>query len=197
MRSSSRRTSPPRRARPPNRGASDSASRMRPGTTTGSAWSSPKQQWPGLKRHADERQLLFLSSPFSIEAVELLERVGVAAWKIASGELATRRCFAAWPRRPAGPAVVRDEPARGTRRRRAADQGLWANADASLQCTTAYPCPPEKVGLNLIPIFRARYGCPVGLSDHSGTIYPGLAAATLGIATSRSARDAEPRDVRS
>ena len=28
--------------------------------------------------------------------------------------------------------------------------------------------------------FRQRYGCPVGLSDHSGTIFPGLAAATLG-----------------
>jgi N-acetylneuraminate synthase len=50
-----------------------------------------------------------------------------------------------------------------------------------LQCTTAYPCPPEKVGLNLIPFFRERYQCGVGLSDHSGTIYPGLAAATLGI----------------
>jgi N,N'-diacetyllegionaminate synthase len=52
---------------------------------------------------------------------------------------------------------------------------------AVLQCTTAYPCPPEKVGLNLIPVLRERYGCAVGLSDHSGTIYPGLAAAALGI----------------
>jgi N-acetylneuraminate synthase len=50
-----------------------------------------------------------------------------------------------------------------------------------LQCTTSYPCPPEKIGLNLIPVLRERYGCRVGLSDHSGTIYPGLAAATLGI----------------
>jgi N-acetylneuraminate synthase len=50
-----------------------------------------------------------------------------------------------------------------------------------LQCTTAYPCPPQKVGLNIIPEFRERYACAVGLSDHSGTIYPGLAAATLGI----------------
>jgi N,N'-diacetyllegionaminate synthase len=50
-----------------------------------------------------------------------------------------------------------------------------------LQCTSAYPCPPESIGLNLIPLFRDRYGCAVGLSDHSGTIYPGLAAATLGI----------------
>jgi N-acetylneuraminate synthase len=49
------------------------------------------------------------------------------------------------------------------------------------QCTSAYPCPPEKVGLNLISSFRKQYDCPVGLSDHSGTIYPGLAAVTLGI----------------
>jgi N-acetylneuraminate synthase len=52
---------------------------------------------------------------------------------------------------------------------------------ALLQCSTAYPCPPEKVGLNVIGELRERFGCAVGLSDHSGTIYPGLAAATLGI----------------
>ena len=50
-----------------------------------------------------------------------------------------------------------------------------------LQCTSAYPCPAEKIGLNLIPFFRERYQCSVGLSDHSGTIYSGLAAAVLGI----------------
>jgi len=42
--------------------------------------------WHGLKKHAEERNLWFLSSPFSLEAIELLERVGVAAWKVASGE---------------------------------------------------------------------------------------------------------------
>ena len=51
-----------------------------------------------------------------------------------------------------------------------------------LQCTTTYPCGPENIGLNLLPAFRDRYGCPVGLSDHSGTIYPSLAAATIGAA---------------
>ncbi|OGP61646.1 MAG: hypothetical protein A2169_04305 [Deltaproteobacteria bacterium RBG_13_47_9] len=50
-----------------------------------------------------------------------------------------------------------------------------------LQCTSMYPTLPEKVGLNLISFFRERYGCRVGLSDHSGTIYAGLAAAVLGI----------------
>jgi N-acetylneuraminate synthase len=56
------------------------------------------------------------------------------------------------------------------------------NVDVGVfQCTTAYPCPPEKIGLNLIPFYRERYGCWVGLSDHSATIYPGLAGVTLGI----------------
>lgn len=50
-----------------------------------------------------------------------------------------------------------------------------------MQCTSMYPTPPEKVGLNLIPFFQARYGCAVGLSDHSGTIYPSLAAVTLDV----------------
>src|SRR5919201_5678845 len=50
-------------------------------------------QWHELKRHADERGLLFLSSPFSVEAVELLERVGVAAWKVASGEVGNAPMF--------------------------------------------------------------------------------------------------------
>jgi N-acetylneuraminate synthase len=59
------------------------------------------------------------------------------------------------------------------------DQGLPL---VLLQSTSEYPCPPERVGLNLIPFFKERYRCPVGLSDHSGTIYPGLAATLLGIA---------------
>jgi N-acetylneuraminate synthase len=49
-----------------------------------------------------------------------------------------------------------------------------------MQCTTAYPCPPERIGLNMLPFFRERYDCFVGLSDHSGTIYPGIAATAIG-----------------
>jgi N-acetylneuraminate synthase len=138
-------------------------------------------QWRGLRKHAEERGLLFLSSPFSIEAVELLERVGVAAWKVASGEvgnapmfdrmLATGRPFLI----SSGMSPLSELDAAV---RRVQSSGLPL---AVLQCTSAYPCPPERVGLNLIPFFRERYGSEVGLSDHSGTIYPGLAAAALGI----------------
>jgi N,N'-diacetyllegionaminate synthase len=139
-----------------------------------------EQQWLGLREHADDRGLFFLSSPFSIEAVELLERVGVAAWKVASGEISN--------------SVMLDRMLR-TKLPMIVSTGMSTLAEidvvvqeiqaarvpvAILQCTTAYPCPPERIGLNMLAAYRKRYGCAIGLSDHSGTIFPGLAAATLG-----------------
>jgi N-acetylneuraminate synthase len=48
------------------------------------------------------------------------------------------------------------------------------------QCTTQYPTSAENSGLNVIPQMKERYGLKVGLSDHSGTIYPSLGAVALG-----------------
>ena len=140
-----------------------------------------EEQWIGLKRHADERGLKFLSSPFSIQAFELLTRVGVAAWKVASGEfnndpLMDRMAESGLPIFLSTGMSRLDETDAVVRRLQASQSQLTV-----LQCTTAYPCPPEKVGLNLMQVYRERYGCSVGLSDHSGTIYAGLAAAALGM----------------
>ena len=49
-----------------------------------------------------------------------------------------------------------------------------------LQCTTEYPSKPQNIGLKWIDYFNKRYSCPVGLSDHSGEIYPSIAAVALG-----------------
>ena len=140
-----------------------------------------EEQWFGLKTHAEERNLKFLSSPFSIEAVELLTRVGVAAWKVASGEVNNEPMFVAMAasRLPmilsSGMSTIAELDA-AVGRVKAAGLPLTL-----LQCTSMYPTPPEKIGLNLIPFFRERYDCAVGLSDHSGTLYAGLAAAAIGI----------------
>ena len=45
-----------------------------------------EDQWAGLARHARERDIVFLSSAFSVDAVDLLERVGMPLWKVGSGE---------------------------------------------------------------------------------------------------------------
>ena len=137
-------------------------------------------QWQGLADHARDRGLVFLSSPFSREAVDLLARVGMSMWKIASGEVSNLPLLDAMiaTGRPivlsSGMSPVGEIDKAVERVKRA---GLPL---AVMQCTTAYPCPPERIGLNMVPFFRERYGCFVGLSDHSGTIYPGIAAATLG-----------------
>lgn len=139
-----------------------------------------EEQWAGLYRHAQEKDLIFLSSPFSVEALEMLDRIGVNAWKIGSGEFYNDMLI---------------EKILTTGKPILLSTGLASIAEidftvnmlnnhqaefAIFQCTSEYPCPPEKIGLNLIPFFTERYGCPVGLSDHSGTIFPSLAAVAFG-----------------
>jgi N-acetylneuraminate synthase len=139
-----------------------------------------ESQWRGLKQHAEDRGLLFLSSPFSDAAVGLLERIGVAAWKIASGEVSNAPLLAR-VLATGRPIVLSSGMSALAELDAAVGRAQAAGVPvAVLQCTTAYPCPPERIGLNLLPVFRERYGCPVGLSDHSGTIYAGLAAAAIG-----------------
>ncbi len=137
-------------------------------------------QWRGLADHAREKGLIFLSTPFSFAAADLLEALEVPAWKIGSGELTNLPLL---------------ERLAATGRPLLVSSGMasWADLDAAVgiarragtpaavfQCTTAYPTPPERIGLNLLAELRARFGCPVGLSDHSGTIWAGLAAVALG-----------------
>ncbi len=138
-------------------------------------------QWAGLKEHATEKGLKFLSSPFSIEAVELLGRIGVSAWKIASGEfnnlpMLDRILEYRLP-------VLLSTGMSRIAEIEAAVERIRPRVPSLtvMQCTSEYPCPPERVGLNMIQVFRRRFGCGVGLSDHSGTIFPGLAAVTMGI----------------
>jgi len=139
-----------------------------------------EEQWAGLAQHARDKGLLFLSSPFSEEAADLLHRIGVPAWKIASGEANNPLLF---------------EHIAGTGLPILLSTGMssleeidrivaWIKQRglplAIFQCTSKYPSPPEALGLNMLSVFRQRYGAPVGLSDHSGAIYAGLAAVTLG-----------------
>lgn len=138
------------------------------------------EQWAGLKRHADEAGLLFMSSPFSEPAVDLLRSIGMRVWKVASGEVGNTPMLRRITERN-DPVII--------------SSGLsdWAELDSAVelvsrrgnplavvQCTSAYPCPPDRVGLNLLGEINRRYGLPAGLSDHSGRIFAGLAAATLG-----------------
>ena len=138
-------------------------------------------QWHELKIHADELGLKFMCSPFSMKAVELLKKIGVHAWKIASGEINNNEILDSIAE--TGQEIYLST---GMSTIEEIDKSVEIIRERNLpltilQCTSMYPTPPEKIGLNMVSFFKERYECSVGLSDHSGKIYTGLAAATLGI----------------
>jgi len=138
------------------------------------------EQWRELKVHAEERGLVFLSSPFSIAAVEMLEELGIAHYKVPSGEVTNLPMLEVIAQ--TGKPVLLSS---GMSSWEEIDEAVetirkYHNNLTALQCTTEYPCPPEQVGLNVMQELRERYRCPVGFSDHTSTIYAPLAAVTLG-----------------
>ena len=138
------------------------------------------EQWAGLKQHCEDKGLEFLASPFSNAAVDLLEKLGVQRYKIGSGEV-TNLLMLEKIARTGKPILL------------SSGMSSFAELDevvaflqardaeiAILQCTTSYPAPAARWGLNVIPELKARYGVPVGYSDHSGTLAACIAAAALG-----------------
>jgi N-acetylneuraminate synthase len=112
--------------------------------------------------------------------VELLERLDMPAWKIASGELT----FDALLDRMAATgrpvlmstgmsSYVEIETTLGRLRRAGAPVAI-------LQCTSRYPTSLTEVGLNVIGELRERFDCPAGLSDHSGVVFPAILAMAKG-----------------
>ena len=138
------------------------------------------EQWIEIKKHCDEVGLEFISSPFSLAAVDLLEKLEVNKYKIGSGEVTNY--------------LMLDKIAK-TGKDMILSSGMssfkelddvfdflsnYKSKISLLQCTTQYPTNPENLGLNVIAELRDRYKVPVGLSDHSGKIYPSIAATALG-----------------
>jgi N,N'-diacetyllegionaminate synthase len=138
------------------------------------------EQWQRVKERCDQCSVMFLSSPFSEAAVELLERVGIQQYKIPSGEISNLPMLEKIARLNK-PVLL------------SSGMSSWTELDAAvqavskhhrqltvLQCTSEYPCAYEHVGLNVMMEMRERYAVPVGLSDHTVTPYATFAAVTLG-----------------
>ncbi len=138
------------------------------------------EQWAGLRRHAADVGLAFVSSPFSLEAVALLDALDADALKVASGEVPNLELVGACG--ATGRPVLLSSGMSPLAELDAAVEQLRASGApfAVLQCASSYPCPPEDVGLDQLGALRERYGVEVGLSDHSGTIFASLAAVALG-----------------
>lgn len=138
------------------------------------------EEWAEIKKHCEIKNIEFISSPFSIASVELLEKLDVKRYKIASGEVSNLLMLSKL--RSIGKPVILSSGLSDFDDIAQSVNYLSQKIDdiSILQCTTMYPTPSEKVGLNIIPQLISKFGLKVGLSDHSGKIYPCLAAAAIG-----------------
>ena len=138
------------------------------------------EQWKEIKKHCDDVGLEFISSPFSNMAVDWLEEIEVKKYKIGSGEVSNFLMFEKIAK--TGKEIILSS---GMSSFKELDETIkflkpFGNKLSVLQCTTKYPTSSEDIGLNVIEELKNRYNLPAGLSDHSGTIYPSIAAVSLG-----------------
>lgn len=144
--------------------------------------SFPREWWLLLKEHAEKKGLIFLSSPFSVKAVEWLEDIDMSAWKIASGEVYNEEILKKIEEIKK-PVIISSGLSDLAKTKSLVERFLSKNIDVSvLHCTTMYPTPPEEVGLNIIEIFKTELpnNVVIGLSDHSGSTVPSVVSAYMG-----------------
>jgi N-acetylneuraminate synthase len=133
-----------------------------------------------LRDRAQKKGILFLSTPFSREAADFLETLGVPAFKTGSGEL-THLPMQQHIARKGRPMIIStgmstpDEIDRTVQAIRAAGAPF-----ALMHCTSTYPTPYEHVQLGCIPALQRQYGVPVGFSDHTLGSFMAFAAVATG-----------------
>jgi sialic acid synthase SpsE len=134
-----------------------------------------------VQQHCADRGAIYLSTPFSREAADRLDEMGVPAFKIGSGECNNLPLLDHIARK-GKPMIMSTGMNDIASIHRSVDvirkHGVPV---ALLHCTSMYPTPYEKVRLGAIEHLQSEFpSMPVGLSDHSLNIWTCLGAVAMG-----------------
>jgi N-acetylneuraminate synthase/N,N'-diacetyllegionaminate synthase len=143
----------------------------------------PREAVERVARHAAERGLVFLSTPFDHISADFLEELGVAAFKVPSGEV-TNHGFLIHIARKGRP-VLMSTGMSTLEEVSTAVHLLRAHGDPPLalfHCVTNYPAEPAECNLRAMETLREAFGVPVGWSDHTPGTTIALAAVARGAA---------------
>lgn len=134
-----------------------------------------------LKKYCDEKGILFLSTPFDFESVDLLEKLDLSMYKISSGEI-TNIPLLRYIARLKKPMIVSTGMANLSEIERAVNEIKENGNDKIilLHCTSNYPTLYEDVNLNAMLTIKNAFMLPVGYSDHTIGIEVPIAAVSLG-----------------
>lgn len=158
-----------------------------PGHTKESIWdimsrcALSEEQDMELKKYTESLGMIYLSTPFSRAAANRLERMGLSAYKIGSGECNNYPLIEhiASFKKP----VILSTGMNNIKSIKKSVAILRKNRIpfALLHCTSIYPTPYEKVRLGaILELKKAFPDAVIGLSDHSLSNYPCLGAVGLG-----------------
>ena len=139
-----------------------------------------EDQWSGIKSHCEDVGVEFMSTPTCIAAVNLLENLNVLKYKVGSGDLSNlllikKICDTKKP------IYISAGMSEKSDIKKTINFLSENNNDYSLlACKSKYPTKVEDINLNIIREYKKLYNCPIGFSDHSGSIFPSLGAVSLG-----------------
>lgn len=140
-----------------------------------------REQHAALAQRCSERGVLFLSTPFDEQAADMLEELGMVAYKTPSGEL-TNLPFLRHVARKGRPMIV----STGMATLGEVEDAILAIEEAGctqaavLHCVSNYPAAPDTINLRAMETLARAFGVPAGYSDHTGGIEIALASIALG-----------------
>jgi N-acetylneuraminate synthase/N,N'-diacetyllegionaminate synthase len=140
----------------------------------------PQDHWL-LMKHCHERGIMFLSSAFDEEGADLLDRLGVAAFKVPSGEIINLP-FLEHVARKGRPIIASTGMSTLAEVKTAVDKIRSAGSDqiVLLHCLSNYPADPAEANLRAMATMAETCSCPVGFSDHTEGSVVAIAAVALG-----------------
>lgn len=127
--------------------------------------------WKFLSDYSKKKGLDFICSPFSLKSVEILNKLKIDKWKIASGEISN--------------VLILDKICKISKKEIILSTGLTnldeldiimkflnnkKNEISVLQCNSEYPSKLKNINYSLINFFKKRYNVKSGISDHSGNL---------------------------
>lgn len=134
-----------------------------------------------LAAYCNEIGIKFLSTPFDIESILFLQKLGCNIWKIPSGEI-TNLPYLEKIAETGNDMIL--STGMSTMQEIKAALDILRNKGTGditlLHCTTEYPAPYEDVNLRALSVLTEEFRCDVGYSDHTKGIEVSIAAAALG-----------------
>jgi N,N'-diacetyllegionaminate synthase len=136
-----------------------------------------------IMEHCKQKQIMFLSSAFDNESVDMLNNFGMAIFKIPSGEI-TNLPYLTHVGGLKKPIILSSGMSDLVDIKNALDVliecGVSKDQLTVLHATTEYPCPIQEVNIRAMQTIGANFGVKVGYSDHTNGIEVSVAAVALG-----------------